>query len=225
MTLRAAVDALVDIAEQAGIPAAEAREEAMTFAAAIAEAAPRAAAEWAAAQADSGDSAGGDVQRIHTAFFDAASRGRRYRVGATTLLRHLLDTANSHATAYATALTEVASAAASLGRADHAGDRDSRRRRLRRNCRPPLRPALPPTPAPCRGGPRQPVCRRCGRRRRSRRCRVTAAGPMARRPMGLARRQRRPRSRPLGRVRRLPPPRCPPSRPSRSTSCWPSSTR
>ena len=115
MTLRAAVDALVDIAEQAGIPAAEAREEAMTFAAAIAEAAPRAAAEWAAAQDNSGDLAGGDVQRIHTAFFDAASRGRRYRVGATTLLRHLLDTANSHATAYATALTEVASAAASLG--------------------------------------------------------------------------------------------------------------
>ncbi|MBK8733493.1 MAG: AAA family ATPase [Actinomycetales bacterium] len=115
MTLRAAVDALVDIAEQAGIPAAEAREEAMTFAAAIAEAAPRAATDWAAAQADSGELAGSDVQRIHTAFFDAASRGRRYRVGATTLLRQLVDTANSHASAYATALTEVASAAASLG--------------------------------------------------------------------------------------------------------------
>jgi Cdc6-like AAA superfamily ATPase len=113
--LRTAVDALVAVAEQAGIPAEAAREEAMSFAAAIAEAAPRAAADWAAAQADSGGLAGSEAHQIHTAFFDAASRGRRYRVGATTLLRHLLDTASTHATAYATALTEVASAAASLG--------------------------------------------------------------------------------------------------------------
>ena len=38
--LRTAVDALVTVAEQAGIPAEAAREEAMSFAAAIAEAAP-----------------------------------------------------------------------------------------------------------------------------------------------------------------------------------------
>ena len=113
--LRTAVDALVTVAEQAGIPAEAAREEAMSFAAAIAEAAPRAAADWAAAQADSGGLAGSEAHQIHTAFFDAASRGRRFRVGATTLLRHLLDTASAHATAYATALTDVASAAASLG--------------------------------------------------------------------------------------------------------------
>jgi len=75
--LRTAVDALVAVAEQAGIPAEAAREEAMSFAAAIAEAAPRAAADWAAAQADSGGLAGSEAHQIHTAFFDAASRGRR----------------------------------------------------------------------------------------------------------------------------------------------------
>ena len=74
--LRQAVDALVGIAEQAGLPAGRARQEALVFAAAIAESAPRAASDWAAAA----DGVPRELGALNAAFFDAASRGRD-RVG------------------------------------------------------------------------------------------------------------------------------------------------
>ena len=48
-TLAASLDALVAAAEAAGRPGEEARAEGLRFAAAIAESAPRASLDWAAA--------------------------------------------------------------------------------------------------------------------------------------------------------------------------------
>lgn len=109
--LREAVDALVAVATEAGLSPDRARDEAMVFAAAIAEAAPRAALDWCAAL-DDGPS---ELAAANAAFFDAASRGRKSRGAPTALLGEVTATAPSHATAYAKALTEVASAACSLG--------------------------------------------------------------------------------------------------------------
>ena len=118
--LRTAVDALVTVAEQAGIPAEAAREEAMSFAAAIAEAAPRAAADWAAAQADSGGLAGSEAHQIHTAFFD----GRRG--GGTTAGR----LADRRRTARRTLASPVARDSRYAARLAHADTVAAARRRI-----------------------------------------------------------------------------------------------
>ena len=110
-SLRESVDALVAVGVAAGLSEAAIRREALDFAAAISEAAPRAAADWVGAL----DAPPADLDGIHREFFDAASRGRKYRVAATTLLTELLATGQAKAKEYAVALTEVASAAASLG--------------------------------------------------------------------------------------------------------------
>ncbi len=109
--MREAVDALVAVATEAGLAPDRARDEGMVFAAAIAEAAPRAALDWCAAL-DAGPT---DLAAANAAFFDAASRGRKSRGAPTALLSELAATAPSRATAYAKALTEVASAACTLG--------------------------------------------------------------------------------------------------------------
>ena len=109
--LREAVDGLVAVATEAGLAPDRARDEGMVFAAAIAEAAPRAALDWCAAL-DAGPT---DLAAANAAFFDAASRGRKSRGAPTALLSELAATAPSRATAYAKALTEVASAACGLG--------------------------------------------------------------------------------------------------------------
>ena len=64
-----------------------------------------AAADWAAAVG------GASTQD----FFDAASRGRRWREAPTATLRTLADQRSPHATAYAQALAEVTAAACDLG--------------------------------------------------------------------------------------------------------------
>ena len=56
-----------------------------------------------------------DLHRVNTAFFEAASAGRRWRAAPTALLSDLSATNAAGAAAYATALTEVASAACLLG--------------------------------------------------------------------------------------------------------------
>lgn len=110
-SLRESIDALVSVGVQAGLSESAVRREALDFAAAIAEVAPKAAADWAGAL----DAPPDGLDALHTAFFDAASRGRKYRVAATSLLADLLASGAAKAGEYAVALTEVASAAASLG--------------------------------------------------------------------------------------------------------------
>ncbi len=71
----------------------------------MAESAPGAAADWALA------AAGASTQD----FFDAASRGRRWRGAPTATLSTLAAQGSPHAQAYADALAQVASAACELG--------------------------------------------------------------------------------------------------------------
>ncbi|WP_199425222.1 AAA family ATPase [Actinotalea solisilvae] len=107
--LAAALDALVAAARPAGLEAERVRAEGAAFAATLADSAPGAAADWAAA-VGSTDTAGAS-----RAFFDAAARGRRWRVGPTDLLAHLVASGSAHADAYADALLDVATAACLLG--------------------------------------------------------------------------------------------------------------
>ncbi len=104
-TLTEAVDAVAALATSAGGDAGVAREEALALAAAVAESAPRAAADW-------GLAAGGATAQD---FFDAASRGRRWRDAPTATLSALAAQRSPHTQAYAEALAEVASAACELG--------------------------------------------------------------------------------------------------------------
>jgi len=104
-TLAEAVDAVAAVATTAGRDTATARAEALALAAAVAESAPGAATDWAAAV----DGAGTQD------FFDAASRGRRWREAPTATLRALAGEGSPHATAYAEALARVAAAACDLG--------------------------------------------------------------------------------------------------------------
>ena len=105
LTLDQALVALVDVAESAGLDAGTARAEGCALAAAVAESAPGAAASWAAAVG------GGTTQD----FFDAATRGRRWRAAPTATLSGLVAQGSSHKVPYAEALAEVASAACDLG--------------------------------------------------------------------------------------------------------------
>lgn len=100
-----AVDVAAALASSAGLDPDSARSEALSLAAAVAESAPGAASDWARAlgQATTQD------------FFDAASRGRRWRESPTASLSTLVAQGSSSARAYAEALAEVASAACQLG--------------------------------------------------------------------------------------------------------------
>jgi hypothetical protein len=104
-TLTDAVDAVAAVATTAGGDAGVAREEALALAAAVAESAPRAAADWGLA---AGSATAQD-------FFDAASRGRRWREAPTATLSALAAQRSPHTQSYAQALAEVASAACELG--------------------------------------------------------------------------------------------------------------
>ena len=104
-TLEQALDALVEIAESAGVEAGTARAEGSALAAAVAESAPGAAESWAIAVG------GGTTQD----FFDAASRGRRWRAAPTAILGGLVAQGSPCSVPYAEALAEVVSAACGLG--------------------------------------------------------------------------------------------------------------
>ncbi len=104
-TLDQALETLIAVAESAGVGAETARGEGSALAAAVAESAPGAAADWAEAVG------GGTTQ----AFFDAATRGRRWRAAPTVTLGALVAQGSAASVPYAQALAEVASAACSLG--------------------------------------------------------------------------------------------------------------
>ena len=97
--------ALAALASEAGADPQSAREEGLCLAAAVAESAPGAAADWASAVG------GASTQD----FFDAASRGRLWRDSPTATLSALSAQRSDHADAYAHLLAEVASAACQLG--------------------------------------------------------------------------------------------------------------
>ena len=107
-TLAEAVDALAALAATAGVDAAgRPRPKALALAAAVAESAPGAATDWAGA-------AGGTTSTQD--FFDAASRGRRWRDAPTAILSALAaQRLPARRSTYAEALAEVASAACELG--------------------------------------------------------------------------------------------------------------
>ena len=105
ITLDQALATLGTVARTAGIPPETAREEGAVLAAAVAESAPGAAADWGAAVG------GGTTQD----FFDAATRGRRWRAAPTTTLGALVAQGSPLAVPYAEALGEVVSAACGLG--------------------------------------------------------------------------------------------------------------
>ncbi|WP_329003275.1 AAA family ATPase [Kribbella sp. NBC_00709] len=104
-SLQQALSDLLVVAERAGVAEDAARGEALALAAALAESAPGAPADWAKAVP------GGTTQD----FFDAAVRGRRWRGAPTAVLGELIVEASAEKTAYAEALAEVASAACTLG--------------------------------------------------------------------------------------------------------------
>ncbi|MDQ1483576.1 MAG: hypothetical protein QOF35_1652 [Actinomycetota bacterium] len=105
LTLDQALETLAQVAESAGVPTDTARAEGSALAAAVAESAPGAAVDWAKAVG------GGSTQD----FFDAATRGRRWRASPTATLDSLVAQGSSLRVPYAEALAEVVSAACSLG--------------------------------------------------------------------------------------------------------------
>jgi hypothetical protein len=111
--LAESLEQLSDVAAEAGLDPSAARDEGLRVAAALAEAVPGAAPAWAEV-AHPGLT---DLRRINEAFFDAASRGRRWRGAPTDLLEALVASRHSLAGEYAEALTEVASSAVMLGTA------------------------------------------------------------------------------------------------------------
>ncbi|GAA5030913.1 hypothetical protein GCM10023258_28650 [Terrabacter aeriphilus] len=111
--LAESLEQLTDVAAEAGLDPAAARDEGLRVAAALAESVPGAPAGWALV-AHPGLT---ETARIHEAFFDAASRGRRWRAAPTDLLGALIAARHSLAAEYAEALTEVASSAVMLGTA------------------------------------------------------------------------------------------------------------
>ncbi|GAA3810044.1 AAA family ATPase [Cellulomonas soli] len=101
-----ALAALSAVASAAGVDPAEAAPEGARLAAAVAESSPGAAADWSVQTGTDGGT---------QAFFDAASRGRRWRSAPTDHLSLLVASGSPHARAYAEALVEVTAAAATLG--------------------------------------------------------------------------------------------------------------
>ena len=106
LNLDDAVEALAKLAQAAGADPQAARDEGLSLAAAVAESAPGAATDWAEAAGP-----GATTQD----FFDAASRGRRWRGSPTAVLSALAAQNSADAGQYATLLAEVASAACRLG--------------------------------------------------------------------------------------------------------------
>ncbi|MEO7753020.1 MAG: AAA family ATPase, partial [Terracoccus sp.] len=104
---------LTDLAAEAGLDPRAAHTEGLHLAAALAEAVPGAAGGWAEVALPGVT----DLAAVNEAFFDAASRGRRWRSGPTAHLSHLVAARSSLAGEYAEALTEVAAAAVMLGTA------------------------------------------------------------------------------------------------------------
>ncbi|MGZ0151082.1 AAA family ATPase [Kribbella sp. WER1] len=100
-----ALSSLLTVAARAGVAEETARSEGLALAAALAESAPGAAADWGKAVP------GGTTQD----FFDAAVRGRRWRGAPTAVLTELIASGSVEQTAYAEALAELASAACGLG--------------------------------------------------------------------------------------------------------------
>ncbi|MEV4260831.1 AAA family ATPase [Kribbella sp. NPDC049584] len=103
--LQEALSGLLTVAARAGVVEEQARAEALSLAAALAESAPGAPADWAKAVP------GGTTQD----FFDAAVRGRRWRGAPTAVLTELIASSSPEKAAYAEALAEIASAACTLG--------------------------------------------------------------------------------------------------------------
>jgi hypothetical protein len=109
-TLTAALAALDAAAAAAGVDPGVARAEGEALAATVSEAATGAYLDWSA---QTSGQTGGD--RSAEEFFDAASRGRRFRSGPTPSVAALALARHPEALAYATALSEVCTAAAMLG--------------------------------------------------------------------------------------------------------------
>ncbi|WP_327637743.1 AAA family ATPase [Kribbella sp. NBC_00482] len=104
-SLQQALSELLVVAGRAGVADDRARSEALALAAALAESASGAPADW------------GKVFEGATTqdFFDAAVRGRRWRGAPTAVLTELIASGSAEKAAYAEALAEVASAACTLG--------------------------------------------------------------------------------------------------------------
>ncbi|MFC7623602.1 AAA family ATPase [Microlunatus sp. GCM10028923] len=99
------------IAEGAGQDAAEARTEGEALAAAVAESSPRAHVDWSQRTGRAELPADQQAQ----AFFDAASRGRKWRSAPTLVLSRLVAARSAAAAEYAEALAAVTAAACDLG--------------------------------------------------------------------------------------------------------------
>jgi hypothetical protein len=108
-SLAAALDALADVAEHAGVDPATARREGEALAATVSEPSKGSFVDWSE-----------QTGRARSAedFFDAASRGRRYRSAPTATMSLLAAQGSTQAPAYAAALGDVALAAATLGDPD-----------------------------------------------------------------------------------------------------------
>jgi adenylate kinase family enzyme len=106
MTLADALAALEAAAREASVDPAVARHEGEALSATVAERSKGAFVDW------SEETGGG---RSAEDFQDAASRGRRFRVGPTPTMSQLSVSRSVHAPAYAKALSDVAFAACSLG--------------------------------------------------------------------------------------------------------------
>ncbi len=108
-SLAAALDALAAVAEQAGVDPVTARREGEALAATVSEPSRAAFVDWSEQTGRS---------RSAEDFFDAASRGRRYRSAPTATMSLLAAQGSARAPAYAAALGDVALAAATLGDPD-----------------------------------------------------------------------------------------------------------
>ena len=104
-SLQGALSALLTVAARAGISEDVARAEALSLAAALAESAPGAPADWASVTPGAGTQD----------FFDSAVRGRRWRGAPTAVLTDLVAQGSPEKIPYAEALAEIASAACALG--------------------------------------------------------------------------------------------------------------
>jgi hypothetical protein len=108
-TLAAALESLERVATEAGVDPATARREGEALAATVSEANKGAFVAWCA-----------ETGRATSAqpYFDAASRGRRYRAAQTATMSLLASGGSPAAPSYAAALGDVALAAATLGTPD-----------------------------------------------------------------------------------------------------------
>ncbi|MCW2813096.1 MAG: ATPase family associated with various cellular [Nocardioides sp.] len=108
-TLAAALEALEKTATDAGVDPATARREGEALAATVSEPSKGAFVDWCV---ETGRAASAEP------YFDAASRGRRYRAAQTATMSLLASGGSPHAPAYAAALGDVALAGAALGTPD-----------------------------------------------------------------------------------------------------------